>query len=317
MSSPSFNAVNYSLRPSKTIQRGVVFEGLRQLQEDLDWSRATYLGFGSIWFTDFVLAHRVLRITRMVSVECHPIGFRRAQFNKPYSFVRVKEGLSLDVIPELYREARFPTHPIIAWLDYDAELDLNKVDELRFMVENAQPDSVLLVTFDVSEKRYGSSIDERRDELRNLFGRAMPVNLGKAALRGAGLARTLAKMTEGLLKSTSVRMRKENGCELAFRIAYRDKATMLTIGAVFPSAQNRAATRKRIRSAKWAGVIDGIIEAPHLTFKEASALQAALPLHGGMNRTRVQNLGFDLEYNQIEAFSEYYRYYPTFAQVVG
>ena len=54
----SFDAVNYSLRPSKTIQRQLVFEGVRMLQVALDPVKA-YIGFGSIWFTDFVMAHKI------------------------------------------------------------------------------------------------------------------------------------------------------------------------------------------------------------------------------------------------------------------
>lgn len=317
MADPSFNGVNYSLRPSKTIQRGLVFDGLRKLQETLDWDKATYLGFGSIWFTDFVMAHRLLRIDRMVSIECHPIGFRRARFNQPYKFIRVKEGLSLDVIPKLYEEAWFPTHPSIAWLDYDERLDDNKIDEIRFMVENARPGSVLLVTFDASEKHYGTNSDERREALVDLFGRSVPTRLPRASLRHIGFARTLARLTQGLMEGTSTRMRKENGCQPAFRMVYRDKATMVTVGAVFPDPKDRVAVGKTLRARDWPGFVDNAIEAPHLTSKEVAVLQANLPKRGGMTRDAVQGLGFDLEETQIEAFETYYRYYPTFAQVVA
>jgi hypothetical protein len=65
---PSFDAVNYSLRPSKSIQRQLVFAGVRALQDSLDPAQV-YVGFGSIWFTDFVMAHKMLRIDDMVSIE--------------------------------------------------------------------------------------------------------------------------------------------------------------------------------------------------------------------------------------------------------
>ena len=61
---PSFNVVNYSLRPSKSIQRQVVFEGVRNLQSRLDAEDQMYVGFGSIWFTDFILAHKNARHSR-------------------------------------------------------------------------------------------------------------------------------------------------------------------------------------------------------------------------------------------------------------
>lgn len=71
---PSFDAINYSLRPSKSIQTQLVFDGVRLLQDRLDLERLTYVGFGSIWFTDFVLAHKILRIDDMGSIEGDDIG---------------------------------------------------------------------------------------------------------------------------------------------------------------------------------------------------------------------------------------------------
>lgn len=98
----SFDAVNYSLRPSKTIQRQIVFDCVRSLQAGLNLERLVYVGFGSIWFTDFVMAHKLLGIDDMVSLEADDIGYRRAVFNSPFSTVRVKHGYSYDVLPNLY-----------------------------------------------------------------------------------------------------------------------------------------------------------------------------------------------------------------------
>jgi len=89
---PSFDAINYSLRPSKSIQRQIVFSGVRMLQANLDLERLAYIGFGSIWFTDFVLAHKLLGIDDMWSIECHDVGYRRALFNAPYATVHVEHG---------------------------------------------------------------------------------------------------------------------------------------------------------------------------------------------------------------------------------
>jgi len=46
MMMPSFDAVNYSLRPSKSIQRQIIFEGVRLLQGKLNLRRLAYIGFG-------------------------------------------------------------------------------------------------------------------------------------------------------------------------------------------------------------------------------------------------------------------------------
>ena len=74
---PSFDAINYSLRPSKAIQRQLIFEGIRELHGQLLLSDSVYVGLGSVWFTDFVLAHEILNIKHMVSIEEDEIGFAR------------------------------------------------------------------------------------------------------------------------------------------------------------------------------------------------------------------------------------------------
>lgn len=316
MKPPSFTAVNYSLRPSKTIQRGLVFDGLRQLQERLDWRKVSYVGFGSIWFTDFILAHKVLGISKMYSIEANEIGYRRARFNKPYSFVRVKLGYSYDVLPEMYSQVQFRQAPSIVWLDYDGKLTEDMTDELRNMVGYATEDSVLLVTFDASEKHYGNP-EEALESLTELFGINATRRLRKSDVRGIKLAQTMADLTSNLLANASIRMSKSNECVPAFKIVYKDKATMVTVGAVFPAPERLVAIRRRVAGAKWPGTVPEPVVAPHLTSKEVAILQSKLPAAKSMSRTDVQALGFDLEEEQIQAFRQFYRHYPTFAQIIS
>lgn len=317
MSGASFTAVNYSLRPSKTIQRALVFEGLRRLQEHMNWKDATYLGLGSIWFTDFVMAHKTLRIRSMVSIEANEIGFRRAKFNRPYRFVRVEHGLSFDVIPELLQEQAIKENPLIVWLDYDKELGGDEIDELRHVVEWMPDNSVLLVTFDASDKKYGKDPDEKRSELKEIFGAISPDDIPREELRGLAFGELMATLTSELLHSKASDVARDGGCIPAFKIVYRDKATMATVGIVLPSRQDKEAVNRTIAEGDWPGFVREPVEAPHLTQREASVLQSQLPSPRAMSRAKVRRLGFDLEDEQIRAFQAFYRHYPTFAQIMS
>lgn len=317
MTVPSFNGVNYSLRPSKTIQRGLVFEGLRLAQETLAWSRAYYIGFGSIWFTDFAMAHRVLRIKRMISIERNSIGFRRAVFNKPYRFVRVKKGESYDVLPVIFQQERISSSPTILWLDYDGPLDEDKIGELRDRVEGANDDSVVLVTFDASEKYYGDRWRHRISRLGQLFGSGAVDDLTRADVIGDRLAATMGQLVMDMFQNVSTRMRKSNACVPAFNIPYKDKAPMATVGAIFPAENKLRGVRRIVRGSSWPGFVDEPVVAPHLTSKEVAVLQAKLPWSQSLTRSEVRELGFDLELEQLRAFQLYYRHYPTFAQVLS
>lgn len=311
----SFDAVNYSLRPNKTIQRGIVFDGLKTLSVVMPWRDAAYIGFGSIWFTDFVLAHKRLGLNRMVSIEANEIGFRRALYNKPYRFVRVLEGLSYDVVPTLYDDPEIANLPWIVWLDYDTALSEDSIFELRDLVERAPSDSLLLVTVDAAHKRYGKDSGERAERLRNLLGDIVPDRPEPGALKDTDpFADTLSTYLEQFLVSAAESCARPGGLVPAFRLPYRDKAAMATVGVVLPSPERRQACLDVVSHPNWMGVADRPIIAPHLTMRELAVLQAQLPA-APMDRAAVRALGFDLGEDQIGIFQRYYKYYPTFAQI--
>lgn len=85
----NFDPINYSLRPNKVIQRQVAFDGLAMFASALNLARAKYVGFGSIWFADFILAHKRLGISDMLSVEVDEITYKRAKFNAPFRTITV------------------------------------------------------------------------------------------------------------------------------------------------------------------------------------------------------------------------------------
>ena len=65
------------------------------------------------------MAHKLVGIEDMVSIEKHEVGFRRAVFNSPFATVDVKLGLSSTVLPSLYDDEGFRRRPWMIWLDYD------------------------------------------------------------------------------------------------------------------------------------------------------------------------------------------------------
>ena len=97
----STNYVDFSLRQNKSIERLIVFDGLRRIIDTCALEDLIYIGLGSVWFTDFILAHRNLGIETMFSIEQDDIVFKRAEFNKPYRTLEVIHGESQDVVPEL------------------------------------------------------------------------------------------------------------------------------------------------------------------------------------------------------------------------
>jgi len=309
--------VNYSLRPSKNIQRQLAFHGLRGLMSRLSLSEAVYLGFGSIWFTDFVMAHNVLNINRMISIEEDEVIFSRAQFNAPYASVMVRRGSSSEVLPTLYDDGMVNGLPWIMWLDYDGTLDERSIDDARDAVERAPENSILLVTFNGAGRKYGRRRGERLRRLRELFGDVVPDDLPREKCEVENVKEALADLSIDFLRATAASARRPGGFVPAFRMLYRDGADMVTVGGCLPSSDELARVAVQVVDApEWKCIPDEPIVSPLLTMREVKALQAQLPRQEALTKEKVQELGFDLDQDQIQAYERYYKEYPAFAQIV-
>lgn len=312
----SFNAVNYSLRPNKSIQRSLTFGGIRILQSSMNVDRYVYVGFGSIWFTDFSMAHRELSVGDMISIEGNEVGAKRAAFNKPFKNVRVEYGLSGDVIPRLLVETGLRSRPWIIWLDYDRSIEEGTIDDIRSVVEGAPQNSVFLVTVRASGEDIAKAPASRPQRLKTLLGAVVPDELSAADCQDSRLPVTLGKLISDFMISTAVSAARPGGFIPAFQFYYKDGTPMITVGGVLPAIGAAPAAREALRSTAWPGFPNAPIIAPHLTLREAAVLQAELPRKRSLSRKSVQNLGFDLEDDQIKAFEKYYKHYPSFAQVM-
>ena len=311
----SFNVVNYSLRPSKSIQRQIVFGGIRSLKDQLQIKDLVYVGLGSIWFVDFILAHKALEIDRLVSIEADEFGFRRAKFNAPFSTVDVRRGSSSDVLPELCADPEYCDRPWVVWLDYDGLFDEALREDARLVVEQAPENTIFLLTFNSKAQNYGAA-KERPDRLRDLFGELVPADLLKSDCVRGSMEPLLANLAMDFLKSAARNVSRPGGFLSGFRILYRDGAPMVTIGGMLPSPGLEQDGSAIINDGQWRCLPQEPIIAPHLTMKEFLALQSKLPDPNGLSRITVQTLGFDLEEDQIRVYERYYREYPAFAQIV-
>ncbi|MGD1063140.1 MAG: O-methyltransferase [Terracidiphilus sp.] len=313
---PSFDAVNYSLRPSKSIQRQLVFEGVRRLQVAMNLARLVYVGMGSIWFTDFVMAHKLLGVEDMVSIEGNEIGSRRATYNSPFVTVKVREGFSSAVLPTLYVDEFYANRPWMVWLDYDYELNESVKLDMRSVIENCPENSIFLVTFDGKDSRYGEA-PERPELLRRVLGSVVPDDLKKEACQEGEMRETLADLVLEFMGSVAAEMSRRGGFVPAFRAIYQDGPPMVTVGGVLPALGNELIAKSTVGADDWPCWPLEPIRAPHLTIREAGALQSQLPCQRKLSRVDVQALGFDLEEQQVEAFQNYYRQYPAFAQIIA
>ena len=123
-------------------------------------------------------AHKVLNIDDMVSIEANEIGFRRATFNKAYRTISMLEGRASTKLPEVLGIEGYDARPWIIWLDYDSALDEEVVEDMRWVVTNAPPNSIVLFTFSATQNAYGKPVN-RPERIRVLLGDIVPDELSK------------------------------------------------------------------------------------------------------------------------------------------
>ena len=314
----SFDSINYSLRPAKSIQQQLAFEGVRLLDKEIDLERAMYVGLSSVWFTDFAMVHRMLGIEDMVSIEKDEIAAARARFNKPFRTVTVKEGMAGEVLDAMYDDESVNGRPWIVWLDYDASLNADILDDLKALIEKAPGDTILLATFNGHETNYGrlanAGQQERRSYLSELFGDAFDETVSQQALKGSRLTDLLCSLTLDKLQDYATVVGRSGGFVPAFQMIYADGAPMITVGGVLPTLGDRRRVAGIVAREDWPCLLKGSIQAPPLTMLEALTLQAQHPRPVPLTRDEVRDLGFDLRDDQLETFARYYRQYPTYVK---
>ena len=277
--------------------------------------RSVYIGLGSVWFSDFQLAHRQLGCRTMISIEADPVTASRARYNKPFRTVDVVQGESAQVLPGILRQPVLKGRPTIVWLDYDKAMDEDRLAELADLIEILPENSLLLSTFSASGGPYGQRPDSRPGRLRKLFGAAAPDDLSVESYKGDALASVLASCSQDYLLARAQRRARVGSYVPAFMLTYRDGTPMVTVGGFLPSEENLALTEATVASGEWIGIDANPITVPPLTPKEALALQELLPrTFGALTRADVRALGFDLEDGQVESFERHYLRYPTFFQ---
>ena len=161
---------------------------------------------------------------------------------------------------------------------------------------------------------YGTA-KERPARIQQLFGDVVPDYLSKSKCKTPRLQNTLAGFAIDLMRSVAASGRRQGAFVDTVQVVYQDGSPMVTVGGMLSAPGTVQAIRDAARNLRWRCRPESVIRAPHLTIREALALQAMLPSEESLTRQKVQEAGFDLKDEQIEVYEEYYREYPNFAEV--
>jgi hypothetical protein len=312
----SFNEVNYLLRPNKNVERKLIRDCLKALEPRFGISQYAYIGMGSLWFVDFIFAHKELGIKNLKSIEKDEA--ERARFNRPYDCVTVAEGESTRVLADL----DLVSTPVVVWLDYDSDLKGPWKEDLDIVCPGAVNGSVVILTVNAHRRQLDNVKDpngtplDRVQALRFLAGDVVPAALPRERFDTSRFPELIADLLlVKLERATRVSGRPERFVPL-FNFSYKDRAPMVTVGGMI--ADNE--TKQRLDACDLAQRFDFVtgasqytIDVPPLTQREKVAIDQLLPVSGLIDVEA--RLGWRLPESQRRAYQRFYKYYPVFAEL--
>ena len=320
--------INYSIRTNKNIERKLVFDLLKAVDPVFGFRDYRYIGFGSMWFVDFILAHRFLGISDMWSLE--QSAFDRAEFNKPFQCIRVLEGYSTPLIEGML-DSDWQKRAV-AWLDYTGRFDDDVVQDCRRFLSRAAVGSVLIVTVNASRRSYvakapgGVSISSV-ETLRRLLGDSVGdpglsgerQDVGELEFPGL-LSKSLVNFMTSVVRSSG-RSSEDLPDRFVplFEMHHEDQARMTTVGGIVTSWRHVAPLEAALKSSAtelYAGNarLRQTLDLKPITMKEKIVLDRLLPENLDQFVAAALAAGIKLSADQIEKYRPLYSHFPMFAE---
>lgn len=276
----SYLKVSYDLRPAKQVERRMLIDAFHRLASaGFPISDYRYTGFGSIYFVDFILFHKLLGIRKLLSVEFDPRIEKRVRFNAPFKEIELEICPIGDVIPTLKQDEKH-----ILWLDYDDLIRREQLSDVTQAANILSPGSVLLVTVDV-EPPAGRGPTQWREFFKSEAEDYLGEKAAKSDFHKSNLPALNGHIIGQAIKQGLVG-RGGVAFQPLFNFLYRDGHQMLTVGGMLSTPAERRALRGASldetvyhRTTLSGGSYE--ITVPRLTRKERLFLDRAMPCEDG------------------------------------
>ncbi len=306
----SYHNVNYALRPAKSIERKMIVEVLQMLRSIAPLRVYRFVGFGSTYFSDFSLIHRTLGITNLVSIEKNAHDSKRIAFNRPYRCISLKFGRASDVLSALTWRTKS-----IVWLDYDGKLDMEILDDVATVAQNAAGGSVLIVTVNAQPEPLSESL---LSEFEEKIGKEnVPMGVDDKALKSWGLAVQSQHAIDATIKhaindrSRALSTPSKIHYRQLFDFHYADGQKMVTTGGLlFYGRQSRTVDGIDFSAPPFVvheGEKPYLIDVPNLTLKEMQYLDRQLP---AANPAKLRSA--NVPKSDLKQYARLYRHFPSF-----
>ena len=313
-------------------------EIVKKLQSLTDALKYSYVGFGSIFFSDFIHFHRNLGIKKMTSIEDEkdPLIQKRFEFNKPYKAIEMRFGLSTDILSSLEWD-----QPVFLWLDYDGKFDATVLADIKIFCQRAPSGSLFAVSFNA---KFSDNIDsphaspfeidaynaisirgsdeipkDQREILASRIGaRYVPVDITESDLGGTKFTKLCRRIINTVIKdefsirNANLEEVKKLKYKQIFNFIYQDGAKMQTIGGIVCNTDDSAQLEKcDLESLPYVMQEEKSYEirVPIMTLREIRYWETQLPIDSLDDAARKGIPG-----NSLKELEKIYRFFPHFTE---
>ncbi len=312
----SYTKFNYNLRSAKSVERKIIIEIIRGVTPH--FREYSYVGFGSIFYTDFRLFHKELGIDTMVCIEKEEKDEQRFIFNKPYKCIELKIGISTEILTQLNFEEKS-----IIWLDYDETLKDYMFDDISLTFPKLKEKTFFLLTCNNSfPSFFDKDGDCKWDEFLSVFGNNIPIDATPKDLTKANRHNFLRRIFLNKIQNIvdNLNSIKEENEKLFFKqlfnFSYQDGAPMSTFGGILiKRADLESFENKPIVNSELVKADENAFEIipPIVTSKEIDLMNKKLPENSDI-LIEDEDLKF-IPKEFIVSYSKYYRYFPNYVEV--
>lgn len=307
----SYLSVSYDLRPAKQVERRMMIDTMMRLAEaGFPIADYQYVGMGSIFFVDYVLFHRYLGLTKLISVEYDASIEKRVSFNAPFKLVDIEIASIGDVVAQLDRDL---CH--ILWLDYDARIHADMLSDVVLACHRLSPGSILMVTVDAERPKHGEGPKDWMQYYRERVGGYFELGWDARDFTPSRLPETSFAILLNAVRRGLVARSNTHFLPL-FKFVYADGHNMITLGGVIGTDTEK----RKLQSAG----LDELpfaklnpedepyrIRVPTLTRKERLHLDSQMPCEDDWSPS-----AFELKKEDVLSYREVYRYYPIYAELL-
>ena len=310
----SAKIVSYNLRISKQCERKMMLDSFSAAMEcGLNIPDYRYVGMGGNRFYDFVMMHKMIGVTKMVSLEHDESMLLRAKFNCPFKFIEI-----LNIGPHEFVDNDQSTEKSIYWMDYDSKLNLEIVQDIASIAFVMNLNDFLFVTV-CGEPPKGledQSNENRLAEIKGLFPN-IASTLTKDEMQNSKFSGAVHKMLSVAFKNAFSKKNKGKFYPF-FQVRYTDGLKMVTFGGLYANSDtfNQFESRLKIKIP----ILNEChqngykIKRFNLTDKERHLFDAAATAsrRNAKEISQLQKLGFNI--TEIESYKELLRYFPRYVE---